>query len=56
VGGAVGQESVEVSEAVVWEYKRREEAVVDAEIVEFTFECVWMGSEESVDTCTGIGT
>lgn len=56
VRGAVGQESVDVSEAVVWEYKRREEAVVDAEIVEFTFECVWVRSEKSVDTCTAVGT
>lgn len=45
----MGQEGVDVSEAVVWEYEGREQTVVDAEIVEFTFECVWVGSEESVD-------
>jgi hypothetical protein len=53
---AVGQEGVDVAEAVVWEYEGREEAVVDTEIVEFTFECVWVGSEESVDTGTVVST
>lgn len=49
VGGAMGQESVDASEAVVWEYEGREQAVVDAKIVEFSFECVGVGSEEGVN-------
>lgn len=56
VGGAMGQESVDVPEAVVWEYEGREQAVVDAEIVEFSLECVGVWSEEGVDTSSTVGT